>query len=352
MEFLNPEKTLGLFNNFKYNILKKNENGTIRWRCESCKSMSVTTDLDGVLTRTVDANNSHKNGKCKRLCQISIECNRQYETLKFESGNVNSFSFSHRYRELLQPLQAKFDPKIVSEFFPSESRARAACDKIRAKNKIKEPKSTSELQITDDIKFQTINQEKELFLRYDNQSVNGNRILIFMSNTAIEILRKAEEYHFDGTFKTAPGIFYQLLSLHAIVDNMSYPCVFILLENKNTKTYVIAIEQIHFEVSLMKAVVSVFPDVQLKGCWFHFTQAIRKRIFLNGFKSNFLLNSDFKFWVKRFMALALIPIENIEEAFDIILTEIPIADEKILAFIRYFKDQWLNGTFTRNLESF
>ncbi|RNA13453.1 hypothetical protein BpHYR1_049529 [Brachionus plicatilis] len=61
MEFLNPEKTLGLFDNFKYNIHKKNDNGTIRWRCESCKSMSVTTDLDGVLTRTLDANNSHKN---------------------------------------------------------------------------------------------------------------------------------------------------------------------------------------------------------------------------------------------------------------------------------------------------
>ncbi|RNA14062.1 hypothetical protein BpHYR1_006904 [Brachionus plicatilis] len=137
--------------------------------------MSVTTDLDGVLHRTVDANNSHKNGKCKRMCQISIECYRQYETLKFESGTVNSFSFSHRYRELLQPLQAKFDTKIVSEFFPIESRAREA---------------------------------------------------------------------------------------------------------------------------------------------FEYTA----------------------------LALTLIPIENIKEAFDIILAEIPIANEKIMAFIQYFKDQWLNGT--------
>ncbi|RNA36360.1 hypothetical protein BpHYR1_053384 [Brachionus plicatilis] len=48
MEFLNTQKTLGLFNDFKYNIHKKNENGTIRWRCESCKSMSVTTNLGGV----------------------------------------------------------------------------------------------------------------------------------------------------------------------------------------------------------------------------------------------------------------------------------------------------------------
>ncbi|CAF0941490.1 unnamed protein product [Brachionus calyciflorus] len=63
-----------------------------------------------------------------------------------------------------------------------------------------------------------------------------------------------------------------------------------------------------FEVALMKSVSSVFPDVNLKGCWFHFSLVIKKHIFSLGFKHKYLNEWKFKFWLKRFMTLALIKI--------------------------------------------
>ncbi|RNA19867.1 ac transposable element-derived [Brachionus plicatilis] len=46
------------------------------------------------------------------------------------------------------------------------------------------------------------------------------------------------------------------------------------------------------------------------------------------------------------MTLALIPLDKIKDAFNIILDECPFTDEKLFAFVRYFKKQWLNGTIS------
>ena len=43
------------------------------------------------------------------------------------------------------------------------------------------------------------------------------------------------------------------------------------------------------------------------------------------------------------MALALIPIDKIKEALDIIIEEAPFKSEKMVSFVKYFKNQWLNG---------
>ncbi|RNA05628.1 hypothetical protein BpHYR1_005440 [Brachionus plicatilis] len=75
-----------------------------------------------------------------------------------------------------------------------------------------------------------------MFLRFDNKDKNKNRILLFISSTGIEILQKAEEYHLDGTFKIAPKQFYQILTVHAVIDKITYVLHF--LENKSTSTIV------------------------------------------------------------------------------------------------------------------
>ncbi|CAF0895975.1 unnamed protein product [Brachionus calyciflorus] len=162
-EYLDPKRTLLVYKNFKYNVHKRNENGTIRWRCESCKSVSLTVDSEDRIIRKPEE--IHRKPKeCKKMCQVELECMMQYEILKYEFGTDTKFSFANRYSELLSETQAKYDPKLVSEFFPSEAKARSACSEIREKNNIKEAKVTKELEITDKQKFIQINQVKELIL--------------------------------------------------------------------------------------------------------------------------------------------------------------------------------------------
>ncbi|RNA29472.1 Ragulator complex LAMTOR3 [Brachionus plicatilis] len=167
------------------------------------------------------------------------------------------------------------------------------------------------------------------FLRFDNQNKDKNRVLIFISNTGIEILQKAEEYHLVNIYlkywdrniakgRRVPFRWYFQKRTKTILSNFDRSCV-----------------MVDFESALMKSVISVFPGITLKVCWFHFTQAIRKIICLLGLKANYSNDYKFRFWIKRFMALALIPIDKIKEALDIIIEEAPFKSEK--------KNQWLNG---------
>ena len=70
---------------------------------------------------------------------------------------------------------------------------------------------------------------------------DGNRadtIIAFASNSALHALANADTYHMDGTFATAPKLFYQIVTLHAFVLGVMPPLVFGLLPNKDGNTYI------------------------------------------------------------------------------------------------------------------
>ena len=51
-------------------------------------------------------------------------------------------------------------------------------------------------------------------------------------------MSNVETIHFDGTFKSVPKGYAQLLLVHAYVHQHMYACVFILLPNKEAITYI------------------------------------------------------------------------------------------------------------------
>jgi hypothetical protein len=104
-----------------------------------------------------------------------------------------------------------------------------------------------------------------------------------------------------------------------------------------------------FESGLQNSIAIVFNknnNITIKACWFHFNQAIIRRISMLGLKMRYINDQDFRFWVRKFTALALIPekIEDLEKAWGIIICETPTGDEELVdKFIRYFIDTWLLG---------
>ena len=143
-------------------------------------------------------------------------------------------------------------------------------------------------------------------------------------------------------------------------------CVFILLQKKEYESYLEAINELReslykkynitfghltlildFELAIQQALRQAFHGAcTIKGCWFHFCQALLRQIGEIGLKSNYNQSFHFKFWVKRFMALALISMENIKEAMDIIISEIDSNSNiaiKQADFVVYFVNQWLNA---------
>ena len=70
----------------------------------------------------------------------------------------------------------------------------------------------------------------ENFLAWD--SVDADRILVFATNAALELLNTSKHWFMDGTFLTTPPLYAQLYTIHALVDKQTVPCVYALLPNK------------------------------------------------------------------------------------------------------------------------
>lgn len=56
------------------------------------------------------------------------------------------------------------------------------------------------------------------FLRHDSGSDDEKRILIFVTDEGIQDLKTYKNWSADGTFKTAPSIFYQIFSVHVHIN--------------------------------------------------------------------------------------------------------------------------------------
>ena len=98
-----------------------------------------------------------------------------------------------------------------------------------------------------------------------------------------------------------------------------------------------------FEVSLQNAIYRIF-EIEIKGCWFHYNQAIIRKLFNLGFKIRFSNEISFKLWVRRFEALALIHIEKIMEGWTIIINTIPgELNTQLIKLINYFINTWILG---------
>ena len=132
----------------------------------------------------------------------------------------------------------------------------------------------------------------EQFLIHDSGVGDENRILIFGSVQALELLGQSLHWFSDGTFKVCPEIFYQLYTLHALINERVIPCIYALLPNKTEETYhrffsevAVVLQQyvpsdimMDFELASINASSVNFPGVEMKGCFYHLSSNLWKRI--------------------------------------------------------------------------
>ena len=113
----------------------------------------------------------------------------------------------------------------------------------------------------------------------------------------LNILCRAKIWYLDGTFKIVKEPFSQLFSIHAFARSDSgvkqLPLVFVLMSGKRKKDYrkvlnailqalpsppVVKNAVMDYELSLWKSFPKIYPDVQIRGCSFHWTHAVWRRI--------------------------------------------------------------------------
>ena len=142
-------------------------------------------------------------------------------------------------------------------------------------------------------------------LLYDNGS-DERRVIILATSDNLTITEESTSWYLDGTFKSAPQLFYQLLVLHAELTDTPgkswiLPTVYILLTQKDTPIYLEGFEALtsncpallpqvvmaDFEQALRSTLSTSFPGAEIDGCHFHFCQAILRNVNQLGYKTEY-----------------------------------------------------------------
>ena len=199
-----------------------------------------------------------------------------------------------------------------------------------------------------------------------------DRILGFSTNELIIALCNASTVFMDGTFRVVPEIFSQLYTLHGFYKDCMIPMAYFLLPNKDKdtykrmfgllKTHALSLGltfnppgfQLDFESSALLAIKETFPSAHRKGCFFHFTQCIWRKVQKFGLQADYK-DPEVKRLVRSIGTLALTPLERLDEAWMEIDAQSPGLDhpsyEKTLRLKQYFIETWMENDeeFPRSL---
>ena len=193
-------------------------------------------------------------------------------------------------------------------------------------------------------------KEGEQFLLEDWESAGG-RVLLFATADALDVLGNEKIWYIDGTFKSCPSIFYQVLTIQCIVDSVTIPCVYALLPDKNQFTYADLYQKLRphiastpeevmvdFEQANINALKESFPGAHIQGCYFHFSQCIWRKIQSSGLQVKYQSDEEFSGKLRSLAALAFVPASLVEEAFDNLSEVFPDTATEILD---YFEDNFI-----------
>lgn len=154
----------------------------------------------------------------------------------------------------------------------------------------------------------------------------------------------------DGTFKSAPFGFYQILIFQSIFLGRTFPLIYFLLKNKTEKTYVRCLTLIKektklnpslfvcdFEKGLSNAIETVFSNAKIQFCFFHFSQSIWRRIQQEGLTKEYKSNSDFKKLMKYTIATAFLDPCNTLSCFAKIKQKLLCLDDRVAGLVNYLE---------------
>lgn len=198
----------------------------------------------------------------------------------------------------------------------------------------------------------------EQFLLADSGPSN-ERILIFGRPLGLKLLKDSEVWYMDGTFKVAPTLFSQVYVILAEFLGGVHPAIYALLPNKKEHTYEKLFCMVNelqpglqpssvacdFELGAITAIKNAFTDVNIFGCYFHLSQNFLKKIGELHLLHNYNTEANFCVSTKLIIALAFIPLCDLEIATDELADELP---DELMPLFEWFEEFYIGKKNRRN----
>ena len=191
-------------------------------------------------------------------------------------------------------------------------------------------------------------------------------------------MSRAYAWYIDGTFKIVKEPMKQLLTIHVVLLNqnqrVSVPVCYVLMSRRREIDYHKVLLEIYndccdflskkkeipslrrimadFEIALWQAIrrlrrEEVFSsDLCIKGCYFHFTQAIYRKVMQFDLKKAYFLRdgSLVRLIIKWLMALVLLPASEMETTFYALVEKINETNNgKLKNLYNYYETNWIKG---------
>jgi len=202
------------------------------------------------------------------------------------------------------------------------------------------------------------------FLKADLKQ-KSQRHLIFATDECLSLLAKAKTWYMDGTFKVVNTPFVQLFSIHAFVNgdsesvNKQVPLAFCLMSRRHTKDYrrifkelvkLLDERNLHcrvenivcdYEKATWRAARDIFPNVKVLGCFFHWSQAVLRKLRSVGLQTAYSNDSDIHNFCRLLFALPFLPCDKISHAFARLFRKANTA--QLQELVSYVLSNWIDS---------
>ena len=369
-----------VIDDFQYVIKGRYANGDVSYRCpfrNKCKiiirikkdDIFVIKEKQNIKYDIVSSQKTHS--------YKNIEKNE-----KEKEGEINSID---KLKKLASELIKQNLQKPLSFHIDIITKANIPLTKRQIKyllQKIREINLPSDDIFLNDLKNITISLEDNIpelknlpFFFAEEKIINfeeHNKLesfIILSTPFHIKLMNEATQIFIDGTFKSTPKKYYQLLNI-IISDKKEsfFPVMYILMTSKSTFLYsnlFLKIEQLlnyfkikldynivsfmtDFEKGLRKSLKKVFVGAKIYGCYFHFIKNLWEKAKRCGLFSKILKKGTFIliFSMKLFPYIK----ENIKEEYlNNMEKYIKTLEnkEKYISFFNYFKKNWAPINFLK-----
>ena len=151
-------------------------------------------------------------------------------------------------------------------------------------------------------------------------------------NKMIELLSHARNCFIDATFTIVKHPFTQLLSIHALIKSgdclKQVPLIFTVMSGKHKKDYnkvfkavldllpstIVKTVTLDFKAAMWLALTSVLPQVKLLGCYFHWSQAILRKVQELGLQTAYNTDDNTYKFIQMLLSLPYLPAQHIAQS--------------------------------------
>ena len=195
--------------------------------------------------------------------------------------------------------------------------------------------------------------------------------IIFFHERTLEVVKNIDEMHLDCSIYSAPQTppnFY-LLSGHSIQQHNSIPIFYVIMSAKTHSCYVAAFNYLkerlgsslrpkniltEFDSMLQNALTTAFPESTVKGCWFHYTDAIIDRLKALGMTRE-IAKGHGSSGLRMLLVLPLLPANYMAPGMDALkkwLSEKNVYSKNFENLCEFVETQWINGIGAEKISIF